>query len=104
MYTWKVISGKTHNFGLRWNSHPTRGVLVNIKLPGGPKVTNRALNIWRQTQCMDYSLKSGIILLRCTHIVDNFTLILESGSQIEITHTDDGYSVQWCIVNYNTKF
>lgn len=51
------------------------------------------INIGRQTQCMDYSLKSGIISLRCIHIDDNFALILESGSQIEITHTDDGYSV-----------
>ena len=54
-----------------------------------PKMLN-PINIGRRTQYMDYSLKSGIILLRCTHIVDNFALILESGSQIEITHTDDG--------------
>ena len=32
------------------------------------------INIERQTQYMNYSLKSGIILLRYTHIVDNLLL------------------------------
>ena len=47
IYIWKIVVGKTHNFGINWKQHPSRGLLIDIKYPKG--VSNKVLKIWRQS-------------------------------------------------------
>ena len=56
IYLWKIVTGKTHNFGINWTKHPRWGLMIDIVYPKYYKVNSKAWNNWRQSLGVDGAL------------------------------------------------